>query len=79
MGFDELNQFGLLEEKIESLISLVSSLNEEKAELERNIHTQEKKLGSITKEVETLETDRDAIRKKIAALLEKINQFTMQT
>jgi len=75
MGFDQLNQFGLLEEKIESLISLVGSLNEEKADLERNIHSQEKKLGSLTKEIETLGVDRDAIRKRITTLLEKMNEF----
>ena len=75
MGFDQLNQFGLLEEKIELLISLVGSLNEEKADLERNIHSQEKKLGSLTKEIETLGVDRDAIRKRITTLLEKMNEF----
>jgi cell division protein ZapB len=77
MGLDELNQFGLLEEKIESLISLVSSLNEEKANLKKNIQGQEKKVGSLTKEIETLEIDRDVIRKRIATLLEKINEFTV--
>jgi len=77
MGLDELNQFGLLEEKIESLISLVGSLNEEKDNLERNIHGQEKKIDSLTKEIETLEIDRDVIRKRIATLLEKINEFTV--
>ena len=76
MGLYELNQFGLLEEKIESLISLVGSLNEEKAIFERNMHGQEKKIGSLTKEIETLEIDRDVIRKRIATLLEKINEFT---
>ena len=75
MGFDQLNQFGLLEEKIESLISLVGSLNEEKADLERNMHSREKKLGSLTKEIETLGVDRDAIRKRITTLLEKMNEF----
>jgi cell division protein ZapB len=77
MGLDELNQFGLLEEKIESLISLVGSLNEEKANLKKNIQGQEKKFGSLTKEIETLEIDRDVIRKRIATLLEKINEFTV--
>ena len=75
MGLDELNQFGLLEEKIESLISLVSSLYEEKANLEKNIQGQEKKFSLLTKEIETLEIDRDVIRKRIATLLEKINEF----
>jgi len=77
MGLDELNQFGLLEEKIESLISLVGSLNEEKDNFARNMYGQEKKLGSLTKEIETLEIDRDVIRKRIATLLEKINEFTV--
>jgi septal ring factor EnvC (AmiA/AmiB activator) len=77
MGLDELNQFGLLEEKIESLISLVGSLSEEKVNLERNMHGQEKKIGSLTKEIETLEIDRDVIRKRIETLLEKINEFTV--
>jgi len=76
MRLDELNQFGILEEKIESLISLVSSLNEEKASFERNMHGQEKKIGSLTKEIKTSEIDRDVIRKRIATLLEKINEFT---
>ena len=77
MGLDELNQFGLLEEKIESLISLVGSLNKEKDNLARNMHGQEKKVGSLTKEIETLEIDRDVIRKRIATLLEKINEVTV--
>lgn len=77
MGLDELNQFDLLEKKIESLISLVVSLNEEKGSLERNIYGQEKKIGSLTKEIETLEIDRDVIRKRIATLLEKINEFAV--
>ena len=77
MGLDELNQFGLLEEKIGSLISLVGSLNKEKENLERNMYGQEKKIGSLTKEIKTLEIDRDVIRKRIAALLEKISEFTV--
>ena len=75
MGFDQLNQFGLLEEKIESLISLVGSLNNEKTDLERNLHSQDKKLSSLTKEIEALEIDRDTIRERIAILLKKINEF----
>ena len=75
MGFDELNQFGLLEEKIDSLISLVGSLSEKKGDLERNLYSQEKKLSSLTKEVEAFETDRDAIRQRITILLKKINEF----
>jgi len=77
MGLEELNQFGLLEEKIESLISRVGSLNEEKDNFAKNIHGQEKKIGSLTNEIKTLEIDRDVIRKRITTLLEKINEFTV--
>ncbi|HDH86548.1 MAG: hypothetical protein DRG35_01575 [Deltaproteobacteria bacterium] len=77
MGLDELNQFGLLEEKIESLISLVASLNKEKHNLETKIQGQEKKIDSLTNEIETVEFDRGVIRKRIATLLEKINKFTV--
>jgi len=77
MGLDELDKFDLLEEKIESLISQVGSFNEEKGALERNINGQEQKIHSLTKEIETLEIDRDLIRKRIATLLEKIDKFTL--
>ena len=55
----------------------MGSINEDKAKLEMNIQGQEKKIGSLTKEIETLETDRDVIRKRIATLLEKINELTV--
>lgn len=76
MGLEELNQFGRLEEKIESLITMVSSLNEEKTNLERSLHSRQQKIGSLTKEVETLDINREMIRKRIAGLLEKIQKFT---
>ena len=77
MGLNELEQFGLLEEKIESLISIVSSFKEEKIDLEKNIQSQEKKIGLLADEIETLKTDRGLIRKRVATLLEKIEEFTL--
>ena len=76
MGLDELDQFDLLEEKIESLISQVGSLGEKKVALERNANGQEQKITSLMKEIETLEIDKGLIRKRIATLLEKIERFT---
>jgi septal ring factor EnvC (AmiA/AmiB activator) len=76
MGLEELNQFGRLEEKIESLIAMVGSLNKEKAKLERALHGQQQEINSLTKEIETLDIDRDMIRKRIADLLKKIQKFT---
>jgi FtsZ-binding cell division protein ZapB len=77
MGLNELEQFGLLEEKIESLISIVSSFKEEKIDLEKNVQSQEKKIGLLTDEIETLKADRGLIRKRVATLLEKIEEFTL--
>ena len=75
MGLEELEQFGLLEQKIESLISLASSLREEKINLEKNFQGQEEKIDSLADEIEMLKADRDLVRKRIAALLEKIEEF----
>ena len=77
MGLNELEQFGLLEEKIESLISIVSSFKEEKIDLEKNVQSQEKKIGLLTDEIETLKADRGLMRKRVATLLEKIEEFTL--
>jgi len=75
MGLEELEQFGLLEQKIESLISMASSLKEEKINLEKKIQGQEEKIDSLTDEIEMLKADRDLVRKRIAALLEKVEEF----
>jgi len=77
MGLDELEQFGLLEQKIESLISLASSLKEEKINLEEKAQGQEEKIDSLTNEIEMLKSDRDLVRKRIVTLLEKIKEFDL--
>ncbi len=77
MGLDELEQFGLLEQKIESLISLARSLKEEKINLEEKAQGQEEKIDSLTNEIEMLKSDRDLVRKRIVTLLEKIKEFDL--
>ena len=77
MGLDELEQFGLLEQKIESLISLVRSLKEEKINLENKVQSQEEKFGSLTNEIEKLKADRDLVRRRIVTLLEKIEESNL--
>jgi septal ring factor EnvC (AmiA/AmiB activator) len=75
MGLDESEQFGLLEQKIESLISLASSLKKDKMNLEKKIQGQEEKIDSLTDQIETLRADRGLVRKRIATLLERIEAF----
>lgn len=77
MGLDELEQFALLEQKIESLISLAGSLRDEKINLQKRIQGQEEKIGSLANEIEMLKTDRNLVRQRIVALLEKIEKFNV--
>lgn len=77
MGLDELNQFGLLEQRIESIISLVNSLKEEKVNLAGKLQSQEEKIDSLIDEIEMLKTDKDLIRKRIVSLLEKIEEYNL--
>jgi len=77
MGLDESEQFALLEQKIESLISLVNSLKKEKINLAGKVQSQEEKLGLLAKEIETLKADRDLVRRRIVALLEKIEESAL--
>lgn len=78
MGLDELSQFGLLEQKIEAFISLVTFLKEEKIGLERKLQSHEEKIDSLATELETLKVDKDLIRRRIGGLLEKIEEFDLQ-
>lgn len=77
MGLDELNQFSLLEQRVESIISLASSLKEEKVNLEGKLQSQEEKIDSLIDEIEMLKTDKDLIRKRIVSLLEKIEEYNL--
>jgi len=74
MGLKEIEQFKLLEQKVETLISVLGSLNEQKMMLERKTRTQEEVLGTLRSEIDTLRADRDAVQERIANLLEKITQ-----
>jgi FtsZ-binding cell division protein ZapB len=72
VGLKEIEQFELLEQRVETLISALGSLNEKKMMLERTARTQEEELGTLRSEIDTLRADRDVVQKRIASLLEKI-------
>jgi FtsZ-binding cell division protein ZapB len=75
MGSDELDQFELLEQGVESLISMASSLKEENAALERGVQEGREKLRSLAHDMEGLRADREAVRERIAVLLRRIEEF----
>lgn len=77
MGLDDLEQFSLLEQKVESLISLASSLKEEKIDLEKKVQDQGERISSFANEIGTLKADKDLVRKRIVTLLEKIEKFNL--
>ena len=77
MGLDDLEQFSILEQKVESLISLVSSLKEEKIDLEKKVQGQGERISSFANEIDTLKADKDLVRKRIVTLLEKIEKFNL--
>ena len=72
MGLEELEQFDLLEQKVVKLISLVSTLREEKGSLGERVKRQEESIASFTSEIEALRADRQLVREKIVTLLEKM-------
>ena len=75
MGLEEIEQFDLLERKVESLISAVGTLTEQRVALERKVKDQQAELDSLRNEIETLRTDRELVQKRIAKLLNRITEF----
>jgi len=78
MGFHEIDQFELLEQRVEALISLVSSLKEENAASERRVQEEGEQLRSLEKELESLRAEREAARERIAALLSRIEECVVE-
>jgi len=75
MESNELDQFELLEQRIEALISLVNSLREQNAVLERRAQEGEEKLQSLEMEMKDHIGEREAVRERIAALLRRIEEY----
>lgn len=71
----EIDQFQLLEDKVDSLIKLVKSFKDEKESLVEKIRIQDEKIANLTGELEELKTDRNMAKKRIISLLEKIEQL----
>ncbi len=72
---DEMEQFELLEKKIDSLIELVNELKKERKLLTEKIQIQDEKVADLTEQVNNLKTIRDKAKNKIASILEKMEQI----
>ncbi len=71
-----VDQFQLLEDKIDNLIEMIKSLKSEKESFAEKFEIQEEKLGDLTKEVAGLKSGRDKAKQRILSLLEKMEQIS---
>jgi len=71
-----VDQFQLLEDKVDNLIGMIKTLKSEKGSFAEKFEIQEEKLGNLTKEVEGLKSGRDKAKQRILSLLEKMEQIS---
>ncbi len=69
---ENIDQFQLLEEKIDSLIELIKGLKKEKESFTETSRLQEEKITELTQQVESLISGKDRAKQRIISLLEKI-------
>jgi len=72
---EEMDQFQILEAKVDSLIKFAHSLKKEKESLLEKLHIQEGKIADLTSELETLKVSRDKAKQRVLSLLEKLEQI----
>jgi FtsZ-binding cell division protein ZapB len=73
----EIDQFEILEEKIDKLIDLISVLKREKESLAEKVQIQSEKMADLGEQLETLRSARDRAKQRIVALLEKMDQIVV--
>jgi len=73
---EEVDQFQLLEDKIDSLIEKTMTLKSEKEALEGKLLIEEEKVSDLNSKIETLRSGRNDAKQKIMSLLEKMEQVS---
>jgi uncharacterized coiled-coil DUF342 family protein len=71
---EDMDQFQLLEEKVDSLIKYIASLKKENESLAEKLHIQGERLTDLAEEVEYLKAARGKVKQRIVTLLERIEQ-----
>nr|NIR17535.1 cell division protein ZapB [Desulfobacterales bacterium] len=69
---EDMDQFQLLEEKVDSLIQYIATLKKEKESLAEKLHIQAEKLTNLTQELEQLKAARGKVKQRVVTLLERI-------
>lgn len=73
---EEVDQFQLLEEKVDSLIERTMALKSEKEALEEKLQIEEEKVSDLSGKIEALRSGRNDAKQKIMSLLEKMEQVS---
>ena len=74
---DEMDQFQILEDKIDALIELVGVLKRDKESLAEKAQIQEERLADLNEQLDSLRNAKDQARQRIAKLLEKIENVAV--
>lgn len=72
---DGVDQFQLLEDKVDGLIEMIKTLKNEKESFVEKFQIQEEKLTDLTQQMEGLKSGKDKAKQRIISLLEKIEQI----
>ena len=72
----EVDQFQLLEEKVDSLIEKTMALKGQNADLEEKLRIEAGKVSDLNSQIETLRSGRNDAKEKIMSLLEKMEQVS---
>ncbi len=74
----DIEQFDLLEQKVDALLELLENLKKENATLSERVQIQEEKISDLTRQLDALRSGRDKAKQKILLLLEKLEQIELQ-
>ena len=74
---NDLDQFELLEQKIDLRIERIGVLKRDNDALGEKVRTQEEKLTELNQNLQTLKDARDQARQRIVSLLEKIEHVSV--
>ena len=72
---EEIDQFQILEEKVDSLIRFADAFKRERESLTEKIQIQEERIADLSSELESMKASRDEAKRRIISLLEKIEQL----
>ena len=75
---EEIDQFQMLEDKVDSLIKMVAVMRRERESMLEKIHIQEEKIADLATEAEALKAGRDKAKQRILSLLEKMEQLEVK-